>query len=584
MERDSSLRETDLAAEKEAITQAKDLLNTFIKALKAYRLYPPENPTVQGLKDQVYQKFQSFLKDYQTLILKIGESAISFQNVTLYENPDLKSSLAFLFYKDGLREIRFRQGLEEWEIEGFLDILKESENLNQLEDDLATLMWEKNFVHISYAAADIFLEEMPAIIPENRAQFRERLNLEPLPPSAAADFGEVEPEIDFYENFPQRRTPVDLLHSRNVYFLTPEELEGLRKEVEAEIDPASVFCVIDIFLEILALEKSLEPFQNTVQVLQKILDALISLGEFKRAGDLLTRINIVLNTYELKDWQAKIIEHFLEEAGREPMIEKIGKIIDQGEGVNLEEVSNYLLLLRSNSILPLIKALGELNNSKARRMVCEVLVELGKNRAELIGLHIEDHRWFLVRNITYILGRIGKEISLPYLQKALSHNEPRVRREAVQALGVISSPKVTPLLEKALSDDDPRIRGMAALNIARVGRKTSLPILLKVIQSKEFNKRDGAEIKAFFDAVGSIGDNEAIEPLKKLLEQRSWLGMGKKEDIRLGAANALAMIGTLEAKEVLEAGKNSRDETIRSACLQALSRKQNKGYRDFSIW
>lgn len=574
----------ELGAEKEVLAQAKDLLNTFIKALKAYRLYPPENPTVQGLKEQVYQKFQSFLNVHHSLILKIGESDISFKDVTLYENRDLKNSLAFLFYKDGIRELRFLEGLEDWEIQDFLDILKQSETLNQLEDDLTTLMWEKNFVHISYVAADIFLEEMPTVIPESPAQFREKLNVEPISPSTAADFGEDDPEIDFYESFQKMRNTSSMLDNRSVYFLTPEELEGLRKEVEMEIAPSSVFNVVDILLEILALEKDPPPFQNTVQVLQKILDALISLGEFKKAADLLTRLNIILNTYELMDWQAKIIQQILVNAGEELRIEKIGKIIDKGEGVNLEEVSSYLLLLRPNAIAPMIKVLGELNNSKARRMLCEVLVELGKNKVELIAPHIEDHRWFLVRNIAYILGRIGKEISLPYMQKALSHNEPRVRREAVQALNNIGGSQVIPLLEKALSDDDPRIRSTAALNMARVGRKMSLPILLKIIQSKEFTKRDAAEVKAFFDAVGSIGDNEAIGPLKKLLEQRSWLGIGRKEDIRLGAAFALAMIGTQEAKEVLEAGKNSRDESIRLACTQALSRKPSKGIKEFPIW
>lgn len=578
------MAEPELEAEKEALAQAKDLLNTFIKALKAYRLYPPENPTVQGLKEQVYQKFQSFLNVYHSLILKIGESDISFKDVTLYENQDVKSSLAFLFYKDGIRELRFLEGLEDWEIQDFLDILKQSETLNQLEDDLATLLWEKNFIHISYVAVDVFLEEMPTVIPESPAQFREKLNLEPIAPSTAADFGEDDPEIDFYESFQKMRNTSSMLDNRSVYFLTPEELEGLRKEVEMEIAPSSVFNVVDILLEILALEKDPPPFQNTIQVLQKILDVLISWGEFKKATDLLTRLNIILNTYELMDWQAKMIQQILENAGEELRIEKIGKIIDKGEGVNLEEVSSYLLLLGHNAILPMIKVLGELNNSKARRMLCEVLVELGKNKVELIAPHIEDHRWFLVRNIAYILGRIGKEISLPYIQKALSHNEPRVRREAVQALSSIGGPQVIPLLEKALSDGDPRIRSMAALSMARVGRKMSLPILFKIIQSKEFTKRDATEIKAFFDAVGSIGDNEAIGPLKKLLEQRSWLGIGRKEDIRLGAAFALAMIGTQEAKEVLEAGKNSRDESIRLACTQALSRKPSKGIREFTIW
>lgn len=556
----------------EAVDQAKDLINTFVKTIKAFRLYPPENPTLVGFIDQVYRKFQLFLNKYHYFILKIGENKLSFREVTLYENPDLKTSLAFQLYKDGLRELRFMEGLEEGEVDGLIDIMKRSDSINKMEDDLVTLMWEKDFIHISYLATDEYLEEMPAIIPANIEQFRANLTFEPPPQSEMGDIGEETDgaEVDYYEIMKRVESPPLVGVDRSVYFLTPDELEGLRKEVELETTPSFVFIVIDILFEILALEKSPQPYQETTGVLQKLLDALITLGEFQKASELLTRVNIILNTYELKDWQVDAIRQLSDKAGEPQRIEKIGKILDKGEEIRLEEVSNYLTLLKPNSIQPLIKVLGELNNSKARRMLCEVLIEIGKGNMELIIPFIDDHRWFLVRNIAYILGRMGKESALPTIQKALNHEEARVRREAIQALGIIVSSKAFDLLGKALNDQDDRNRSMAALNLARVGKKASLPALLEVVQAKDFSKRDSAEIKAFFDAIGMVGSNDAIKPLEKLLEQKSWFGMGKKDEIRLRAASALALIGTAEARSTLEAGRNSKDENIRQACLQAM--------------
>lgn len=556
----------------EAVDQAKDLINTFVKTIKAFRLYPPENPTLVGFIDQVYRKFQLFLNKYHYFILKIGENKLSFREVTLYENPDLKTSLAFQLYKDGLRELRFMEGLEEGEVDGLIDIMKRSDSINKMEDDLVTLMWEKDFIHISYLATDEYLEEMPAIIPANIEQFRANLTFEPPPQSEMGDIGEETDgaEVDYYEIMKRVESPPLVGVDRSVYFLTPDELEGLRKEVELETAPSFVFIVIDILFEILALEKSPQPYQETTGALQKLLDALITLGEFQKASELLTRVNIILNTYELKDWQVDAIRQLSDKAGEPQRIEKIGKILDKGEEIRLEEVSNYLTLLKPNSIQPLIKVLGELNNSRARRMLCEVLIEIGKGNMELIIPFIDDHRWFLVRNIAYILGRMGKESALPTIQKALNHEEARVRREAIQALGIIVSSKAFDLLGKALNDQDDRNRSMAALNLARVGKKASLPALLEVVQAKDFSKRDSAEIKAFFDAIGMVGSNDAIKPLEKLLEQKSWFGMGKKDEIRLRAASALALIGTAEARSTLEAGRNSKDENIRQACLQAM--------------
>jgi HEAT repeat protein len=343
--------------------------------------------------------------------------------------------------------------------------------------------------------------------------------------------------------------------------------------VESETDPSFVFNVVDILFEILALEKSPEPYQQATHVLEKLLDALITLGKFQKGSDLLSRLNIIVKTYELQDWQVKIIQRITEEAGELKAIEKIGKILDKGEEIRLEEASHYLRLLRPNSIQPLIKVLGELHNSKARRMLCEVLIVIGKGNLDLITPFIDDHRWYLVRNVTYILGRIGKESTLPAIQKALNHTEARVRREAIQGLGLIGGSKGFELMGKTLKDEDFRNRSMAALNLARVGKKASLPALLEVVHAKDFSKRDAAEIKAFFDAIGMTGSNEAIKPLQKLLEQKSWFGMGGKDEIRLGAASALALIGTSEAKSVLQAGITSKDESVRLACLQA-SRRQ----------
>jgi HEAT repeat protein len=557
----------------EELLIARDLISAFIKAIKAFRFYPPDNPTLKGFREQLLKKFQFFMNKYQSFVIQIGEYDLSFKGKILYENRDVKTSLAFLLYRDGLREIRFVKGLEEWEVQGIIDILKQGESINQLEDDIVTLMWEKDFVHISFLATDEFLEETPVIIPETVDQFRKNLVFKPLAHQVEVELAEEGSEegIDLDEILSKvTDQPLSFVTDRSVYLLTSDEVEGLRKDVEAEVDPTFVFNIMDILFEILALEKEHEPYQDAVNILIKILDAFLTLGEFTKASDLLKRVYIILKTYELQNWQIENIQRIITEAGEEVRIERIGKVLEREEGVRLGEVNDYLLLLQKNSIKPLVKLLGELKNSKTRRAFCDALSEIGKNAIELFTPFIDDRRWYLVRNITYILGRIGKEQSLPYIQKVFNHEEIRVRREAVQALGLIGGPKAIGLLVRALTDNDVRIRCMAAINLGKVGKKTGLIPLLEVVQSKDFYKREPAEIKAFFNAIGMVGSNEAIPVLQQLLERKSWFGRGKTDEIRTGAANALAMIGTSETKAILEEGKNSKEESIRDACAQAL--------------
>ena len=556
----------------EELILGRDLTSAFIKAIKAFRFYPPDNPTLKGFRDQLLKKFQFFLNKYQSFVIQVGEYNLSFKGKIIYENKDVKSSLAFSLYKDGLREIRFVKGLEEWEVQGVIDVLKHSENINQLEDDIVTLMWEKDFVHVSYLATDEFLEETPVIIPDNIDQFRKNLVFKPLAHHVEVELAEEgsEERVDLDEILSKAiDEPPPFVSDRSVYFLTPDEVEGLRKDVESEADPAFVFNVTDILFEILALEKEQEPYQDAVNILIKVLDAFLTLGEFTKATDLLKRVYIILKTYDLQDWQSESIRKIIVGAGEEVRIERIGKVLEREE-VRLEDVNVYLSLLQKNSIKPLIKLLGELKNSKARRVFCDALSEIGKNAIEMFTPFMDDRRWYLVRNIVYILGRIGKEQSLPYIQKAFNHEENRVRREAIQALGLIGSPKAIGLLVRALTDNDVRIRCMAAINLGKGGKKVGLIPLVEVVQSKDFYKREPAEIKAFFNAIGMVGSNEAVPVLQQLLERKSWFSRGKTDEIRIGAANALAIIGTPDARAILEVGKNSKEESIREACAQAL--------------
>jgi len=566
--------------EDEEFLLARDLTKSFVKTIKAFRFYPSDNPMLKVFREQLPRKFSFFLGRYSNFILQIDEHTLSYKGKVLYENKDVKASLAFLFYKDGLREIRLMRGLEDWEIQGLVDIIVRWDNINQLEEDLVTLFWEKDFVHIGYLATDEFLKDMPVIIPENAEELKKDLVARPLGHEVELDFWNEEEEgIDVDETLSKLISELhSSLSNRSVYSLTAEETERLRKEVESETAPTFVFNIVDILFEILVLERDPEPYKDAVNVLGKVLDAMLTLGEFQMASELLKRVHTIPKTHKLQDWQTESLRRFITEAGESQRIDRIGRIIEQEEGVKAEDAYNYLILLEPNTIKPLIRLLGERTKSRTRRVICDALSELGRNAPELFTPYLDDPRWYLVRNIIYVLGRIGKEESFPDVQKALFHQDPRVRREAIQASGLVGGPKALGALVKALGDPDARVRAMAAIGLGKMGRKSAVEPLMEVVQSKEFQRRDAEEIKAFFDAIGMVGGSkESIVVLKQLLfERKGWFGRGVPDEIRIGAAQALAAIGTPEAKGILASGKDSKEESIRQACYQALKSKSSR--------
>ena len=121
------------------------------------------------------------------------------------------------------------------------------------------LKWERDFVHIGYLSTDEFLEENEIPVPEDVNQFRKNLVFTPPAHNVEVDpvEGDSEDGMDLTEallgTFEDRAVETP---DRSVYYLTSDEVEGLRKEVEAELDPTSVFNITDTLFEILALEKA----------------------------------------------------------------------------------------------------------------------------------------------------------------------------------------------------------------------------------------------------------------------------------------------------------------------------------------
>jgi hypothetical protein len=554
---------------------ARDLTASLIKTTKAFRFHPPDNPTLKGFSDQMVRKLQFFLGRHRTFALQVGEYSLTYKGRVLNEDRDVKTSLAFLLYSDGLRELRFNQGIEDGEAQGLLNVIRRCDRVSKLEDDLVTLLWESDFPHIGCKAVEEALDEVPVAVPETVGQFRRDLTFVPLAHQVEVDLpggGEEEAFVKPFL-FDDGAAMAEALN-RNLFALTAEEAERLRKEVEDETDPSIALNTVDSLLEIMAVKNDPETSEEAAALLGKILDGQLALGQFAGAARLVERVRGVLEPGGLREGHSEILRRFLEEAGGETRIAQIGEVLEKGADPHLEAAGDYLALLQRNALQPLIgHLLGEVGNSKARRMVCDAIAVIGRDAVDVITPFLDDPRWYVVRNIVYVLGRIGKEQALPFLQRTFGHEDVRVRREVVQALGLIGTSRTVGLLARALTDGDARIRSTAALSLGKVGKGAGVASLLGVVQGKEFGRRDTSEIRVFFEAIGRAGSAEAVPVLSQLLERKGWLLRGRLDDLRRGAARALAMIPGPEAETALRSGRESKDDGVREACLEALKHR-----------
>ena len=153
--------------------------------------------------------------------------------------------------------------------------------------------------------------------------------------------------------------------------------------------------------------------------------------------------------------------------------------------------------------------------------------------------------WYYLRNMAYILGRIGNETSADILQPLLLHKDKRVRKEAFKSIGQTGGNKRGPLLLSVLPQADQELRINIIEMLGKIRCTEAVTDLLDMLKNKSSMAKDEqiSLQEKICNALGAIGSSEAIKTLSEIAESKSFLGIGSyPEEVKYAAKRALANI------------------------------------------
>ena len=110
----------------EGLKSTKALVQIFLQTVKGFRLYEANHPILTRFLERLKKDFDGYFQEYNSFSLQVGEYRLFYHGKVVYESQDVKESLAFIFFKDGIREIRFYKGIEFKEILDFLKTVSET--------------------------------------------------------------------------------------------------------------------------------------------------------------------------------------------------------------------------------------------------------------------------------------------------------------------------------------------------------------------------------------------------------------------------------------------------------------------------
>ncbi len=540
----------DLFEEKaieEKVKSTRALIQTFLQTLKAFRLYEASHPILSKFLERLRKDFDFYFNEFDSFSLQVGEHRLYYRGNVVYENQDIKESLAFVFYKDGIRELQFSKGLEFKEMMDFLNIVRKSDFLNRMEDDLVTLLWEKEFSHITFITVDEFLEGSGIFVPSTEEDLIKRSDYkgseEEWPPEKGEEERSENSHAPMAEGLDQAINPAPGQSLVQACQLTPEEQEAILREAQQEQQPEYIYVLIDNLIEILLhLGEDVDAYENMISYFDRVIEYLLEQKEVGKAVALLKSLNDTMESMVLKDKQIFAIRRILEKSSSPRHIELLGKTMRGNGEVHSEPIFQYLRFLTKHAVEPLCVLLGELESGKWRKAICDQVAELSREEIQPLAKFLSDRNPFLVCHILYILGRIGDPSTVKYLGTLATHEDLKVREETLQVLNKFGE-RGKDLLQKFLRDSVSGIRSKAALLLARNTKTEAVKLLSEIILSEDFYKRDYEEKASFFRALGETGSKEVIPILKKIAKRRRWFQKAKWDEMRQCATNTLKMMG-----------------------------------------
>lgn len=553
-----------------------DFLRALGKAVKAARMYPANNPIYARFQNDLFERLNVVFTEFTGLRLVVGQHRLFFQGEVVYENSDSEDSLARLFFRDGVRELSFHLGLEREEMGRFLDMARRAATRDSSED-LVTQLWDHALPHVTYIAIDDMLDQ--------------GLSSDPVPPEFGSDFmNYVDFEIDFTELEEDSDVSRDEvmqqageLHrqlmeggDRSILAISETEEALLRPEVEAEDENSLVTRVLNTFFDV--LEQDADPAARGVifAVLDKALVSLVAQQQWRTASLILTMArDLARRRPDLSAMHEQALEAIfqtsMDDARMEALIESLNRPI--AAAVKTEE--GYLAALPDIAIPALCRVLGQVDSRRGRMLVVNALVRIGQGNIEMFYPYLRDERWYVVRNILLILGRMRALGAVKQIKPLVMHEDLNVRREALTALSQIGEGEALDALLALLRDSDPRMRMSAARSLARLGRAAVNP-LLGIVLGRDFEERSLEEKRGFFEALGRTNAPDLLPYLRMLLSRKPLFRKKEAEEMRVCAVEALSRMRGNDVRVLLEQAAQDPSSVVRAAVTGAQRRQDEE--------
>jgi len=545
------------------------------KGMRATQLYMPNNPVYQRAVENIRTAFRQIWQATDDLIFDIGETQMRWEDHAIYSQDQRHESIAWTLFKDGVRSLTFRTGIEDTEIVRFLAVLQQAKNLQaDAPDDLLTLLWAEDFQFVSYTFRELASENaVPIERSETSTATMGGGGGTPGSEGGSADPTTVRRQVE--EEAPPKREGLVSIDDfdTTLYFLDDKEIEYLHKEVEREYAQDLRGNVLAMLFDLLELQTYGTVRAELISIVENFIPYLLGAGDFRSVAFILRECKVILQrARELIPEHRQTLEGLPSRLSQADALSQLLQSLDEAAShPTEEELSDLFSELGADALGTLMGWLPKLHNERVRALVQSSAERLAQSHAAEVLKALASTDAAVQLEMVRLAGRLKLPGAPDGMGPLLERGERELKLAVVEALTTIGSPSATRLLEKAIDDAERDVRITAVKFLGQRGHRNAFSRIEAAVMGAKLKDADLTEKMAFFEAFGALAGAAGIPALEKMLVPKGGL-LARKEDpeTRACAAMALGKIRTPAARDVLQKVVQDKEPLVRNAVSRAL--------------
>ena len=536
---------------KTEVVLATDIMLAMVKTSKGARMYQANNPILEKFFQDLTEKMSTMLNQYGEYKFEVDRFELRYKGHLIYENSDPGESMAFRMYSDGIRSMVFSAGIEDRELREFLEIVNMSVS-SSLDDDIVTRMWDKGLPHCSYILEDDF-QEVDGQIDDQLAGFSAKGK---IPSSCLADPLSC-------------ATPLQTV-PQYLYTMSPEDVAGLQALLESDERLRPVDETARVLSVILSGASEQDMFSAFLKICLKFTGNLFLSDDSEYALKMFAFLYRRTTSKEPSEERRRQVLHALDRFWTDEVLKGLCRIIDTTDALSADELKTLAIMIGRTAPSAVCELLGLVEKMKMRKVLIDTAVEIANEKPHILRSYLSDPRWYLVRNVVFILAQLKNSELLDQVVMLINHRDQRVRKEVLKYLFAVPEPKAKPYILKFLRDESSALKIMALQMMGRARLQFALKPIAAFIDTIEFEQMNISEKKAVYEAIGVLGGDKMLPLFKTMLSKRFIFNKAKEKDAVICAVAGLQKIPGEETLKILEEALRSKSLEFRDVISHAI--------------